>query len=125
MAVTGFKELLARSDSSGSRSTILKPITWFISILIVGFTTLVEIKASQWIVALFFLLIIVTVGVFFYAYIYCLHKDRDALRSEKFTIQKMAIEKGFVGDDISGIFSSDEKKSLGTGESSNKSQESQ
>ena len=29
--------------------------------------------------------------------------DRDSLRSEKFTIQKLAIEKGIMGDDVTGI----------------------
>ena len=36
-------------------------------------------------------------------YIYCLINDRDSLRSEKFTIQKLAIEKGIMGDDVTGI----------------------
>ena len=35
--------------------------------------------------------------------IYCLINDRDSLRSEKFTIQKLAIEKGIMGDDVTGI----------------------
>jgi len=38
------------------------------------------------------------------AYTYCLVKDREALRSEKYTIQKLAIEKGFIGDSITGVF---------------------
>lgn len=37
------------------------------------------------------------------AYIYCLATDKDALRSETYTIQKMAIEKGFVGDSLIGV----------------------
>lgn len=39
--------------------------------------------------------------------LFCLHilfdNDRDSLRSEKFTIQKLAIEKGIMGDDVTGI----------------------
>jgi hypothetical protein len=31
-------------------------------------------------------------------------KDRDALRSETYIIKKLAIEKGYIGDDISGLF---------------------
>ena len=41
------------------------------------------------------------------AYVYCLVTDRDALRSETYTIQKMAIEKGFVGDSLTGVLSLD------------------
>ena len=38
------------------------------------------------------------------AYIHCLHTDKDALRSESYSIQKLAIQKGFVGDSTAGIF---------------------
>jgi len=44
--------------------------------------------------------------VFFGAYLYCLFADRDALRSETYSIQKLAIEKGFIGDSIIGILDS-------------------
>ena len=37
------------------------------------------------------------------AYIYLLIADRDALRSETFSLSKLAIEKGLVGDNISGL----------------------
>ena len=45
----------------------------------------------------------IMLAVFFFVYIYCLINDRDSLRSEKFTIQKLAIEKGIMGDDVTGI----------------------
>ena len=32
--------------------------------------------------------------------------DKDALRSEKFTIQKLAIEKGLYGDSLTGTLDS-------------------
>jgi hypothetical protein len=35
-------------------------------------------------------------------------KDRDSLRSERYSIQKLAIEKEIVGDNISGVLSIDE-----------------
>jgi hypothetical protein len=44
----------------------------------------------------------ITMALYLIAYLYCLFNDRDALRSETYSIQKMAIEKGFVGDDLSG-----------------------
>ncbi len=36
------------------------------------------------------------------AYVFFALTDKDALRSEKFFLQKMAIEKGFIGDDLTG-----------------------
>jgi len=36
--------------------------------------------------------------------------DKDALRSERYSLQKMAIERGLVGDDSRGLFEQSEKK---------------
>jgi hypothetical protein len=41
------------------------------------------------------------------AYGYCLVNDRDALRSETYSIQKLAIEKGYIGDSTVGILRKD------------------
>ena len=104
MGIDTIKELFERSDSNGSKSTILKPITWLLSILISGIIILVRVQAPNWTVVLFSIIVGFTIVIFFFAFIYCLFYDRDALRSEKFSIQKMAIEKGLYGDNISGTF---------------------
>lgn len=41
--------------------------------------------------------------VFLGAYIYLLLRDPDALRSEEFSLNKMALEKGLVGDSTHGF----------------------
>ena len=38
-----------------------------------------------------------------FAYVFCLFKDRDALRSESFSLRKMEIEKGLYGDSDMGL----------------------
>ena len=40
---------------------------------------------------------------YFVAFSYCLVKDRDALRSETYSLHKIAIEHGLVGDSITGV----------------------
>ena len=105
MALTGIKELFERSDASGSKSTILKPLTWFLSVLIGGIILIIRIEAPLWLIIFFASIILTTMILFFFAYIYCLFKDRDALRSEKYSIQKLALEKGIYGDNLSGILS--------------------
>jgi len=42
-------------------------------------------------------------AVFLGAYVYLLLKQPDALRSEQFTLSKLAIEKGMVGDSVAGM----------------------
>lgn len=107
-----FKELLERSDSSGSKSTILKPLAWFLSVFIGGMVLLIRVNAPSWTIIFFSIIIGLGISIFCFAFIYCLFKDRDALRSEKYSIQKMAIEKGVYGDNIVGLIHSNEPKAL-------------
>ncbi|MEQ8244578.1 hypothetical protein [Fulvivirga sp.] len=104
MAIEIIKELLQRSDTSGSKSTILKPLTWFIVVIISGIILLQIYDSPNWIVVMFAVILVVAILIFFFAYIYCLFTDKDAIRSEKYSIQKMAIEKGIFGDSNSGVF---------------------
>ena len=98
------KALLSQSDASGSKSTILRPLTWFIGILFVILITLFKIQAPDWICYILTAIIVATVLLFGFAYVYCLFNDRDALRSESFTIRKMEIEKGMLlGDSSTGL----------------------
>ena len=46
----------------------------------------------------------VTLVLYLIIYILAFRKDPELLRSEKHSIQKLAIEKGFVGDSLQGIF---------------------
>ncbi len=93
-----FEQALAK----GSKSTILKPLGWMMAICISATLTSAHFSLSEWIVYLFAGFSCITMVLYLIAYLYCLAKDRDALRSETYSIQKMAIQKGFVGDDISG-----------------------
>jgi hypothetical protein len=44
---------------------------------------------------------------YLFAYFFLLVKDRDALRSERFQLSKMAIERSIVGDSIEGFIDPD------------------
>lgn len=123
MGITEIKELFERSDASGSRSTILKPLTWFLSLIIGGFVLLIKLNAPNWTVILFAIVVCISVFIFFFAYVYCLFKDRDALRSEKYSIQKMAIEKGIIGDNITGIINESKMIKIESSDLSNQSEE--
>ena len=94
---------MVRSDNSGEKSTILKPLTWLISILLASMILGNYFELPKWILIMFAIIVGIIIILFIVSYIYCLFNDRDALRSEKFSIQKMAIEKGVYGDSISGI----------------------
>nr|WP_321357329.1 hypothetical protein [uncultured Draconibacterium sp.] len=100
------KELLLQTGASGAKSTILKPLSWIISILIIGIVLLVQVQGPRWSIAAGAICVGICILLYLATYIYCLFTDKDAIRSEKFSIQKMAIEKGVYGDSNAGILGS-------------------
>ncbi|ENG7518035.1 hypothetical protein ABVD55_001180 [Vibrio harveyi] len=67
----------------------------------VGGSTYAE--TDRWLLILLATLTVVSVILYVFAYIYFMFKNPDALRSEKFNIEKMAIQKGIVGDSQLGV----------------------
>ena len=59
--------------------------------------------APRPVVALFGLLCSVAFLIECGAYLYLLRHDRDALRSERFSLEKLRIQKGLMGDSVSGF----------------------
>jgi len=96
--------LLRQATSHGTRSTVLRPLGWLIGILSALLTAAIRFEAPTWMGASIVVFLGLSVCLYLGAYTYCLVKDREALRSEKYTIQKLAIEKGFIGDSITGVF---------------------
>lgn len=102
------RAFLHQNLAKGSRSTVLKPLGWMITICISATLYAAFLNLNVWIVSLFAVFCGLTMLLYLGAYIYCLLNDKDALRSETYTIQKMAIEKGFIGDSLTGILPANE-----------------
>ena len=47
-----------------------------------------------------------------FRFMFCLFKDRDALRSERFSLRKMEIEKGLYGDSDLGLIQRSERETV-------------
>src|SRR6266478_5387534 len=88
--------------SHSSRSTVLKPLGWIISILSASTISSFSFGAPMWIGTMFGTFSGLSMLLYLVAYVFFALTDKDALRSEKFFLQKMAIEKGFIGDDLTG-----------------------
>jgi hypothetical protein len=56
-----------------------------------------------WASIVFFTFTGLSVLLYLIAYIVLMVRDPYALRSERYSIQKMAIEKGLIGDDLHGL----------------------
>ena len=102
------KALFHQTTAYGTRSTVLNPLGWFISILLIGTIASFYYKLPTWIGIALAIITFSSTFIYLICYIYCMVKDRDALRSEKFSIQKLLIEKGFFGDDIQGLIKKEE-----------------
>lgn len=96
--------LLQRALAQGSRSTVLNPLAWLIGICAVASIAAFSCKSPAWLGIMFGGLAGISIILYLVAYIYFGLTDKDALRSERFSIQKMAIQKGFIGDNLTGYF---------------------
>ena len=70
-------------------------------------------NAPMWTDALLGVLLCCCVTLYLIGYIYFAVKNPDALRSERFTLSKMAIEKNLIGDNIFGLLEVEEAENLG------------
>ena len=100
-----FWSMLHQALASGSRSTVLKPLGWLVALTLTGAIGAFRLTATPWFSNTLGALCLLSIGLYFAAYIYFAITDKDALRSEKYSIQKMAIQKGFIGDDQTGYIS--------------------
>ncbi len=98
--------LLREHAASGKRSTAMQPLLWLIALLCAACIGAARVNAPFWLTALIGTAVAASVGVALCAYVFFMIKDPDALRNESFVIRKMEIERGIVGDDIAGEFSS-------------------
>lgn len=105
---------MSQAFSSASRSTALQPLVWLSALLIFGFLIALRYDLPTWGVVFLACLAAVAIVIFLGSYIYFMFKNPDALRSEKYTLSKMAIEKNLIGDDVSGLIEVMPEKSTPT-----------
>jgi hypothetical protein len=62
------------------------------------------LNSPSWVGITLVVLSVLSALLYLMAYVYFMFKDRDALRSERYSIQRLAIEKGLIGDSLYGLF---------------------
>ena len=78
-------------------------MAWLVGLLLTSLVLAITAKAESWVVVSLLASVGITVGLYMGAYVFCLVVDRDALRSERYTLHKMAIEAGVYGDNKTGL----------------------
>lgn len=94
--------LFQRALASGSRSTVLNPLAWLIGLCASASIASFHYGTPSWLGTMFGVLSGLSIVLYLASYVFFGATDKDALRSEKFSIQKLAIQKGFIGDDQVG-----------------------
>jgi len=97
-----------------SRSDVLKPLAWLVGILATATIAALFSRPPDWVLVALVVALLGSTILYGMAYVFCLFADRDALRSEKYSLHKMAIEHGLIGDSSSGIFETGETVQMGS-----------
>lgn len=96
--------LREQMNATLTRSDVLRPLH-FLLLLVGGITaTALWVRAPEWALIALFLGLGAAVLAEIVAYFFCLFVDRDALRSERYSLEKMAIEHHLLGDSSAGTF---------------------
>src|SRR5260370_42372657 len=98
------RALFQPMGATGSTSTILRQLGVALSMLLSATILAFYLHLPLLLGIVFAIFTGITLALYLFTHIYCLFKDPELLRSEKHSIQKLAIEKGFVGDSLQGVF---------------------
>ena len=98
-----FHSFLQRANADGSRSTAMTDLRWFLAILVFGLLAAFKYNAPVWILVVLAVLLVSAVLLFMGMYVFFAVRSPDLLRSEKFTLSKMAIEHTLKGDNLAGF----------------------
>ncbi len=99
-----FRSLLQQATAQGSRANALNPLAWAFGMSLSALLVAARISAAPtWLLVLLGIAVGGTGIAFLVAYFILLFVDRDALRSERFTLSKLAIEKSVTGDSLRGF----------------------
>lgn len=91
-----------QSKASGSRSDVLRVLIWPGAILATLLSASFFGRAPEWITIATFVALVIVFAVYLIAFVVLLFTNPDALRSERFQIEKMAIERGIYGNNLIG-----------------------
>jgi hypothetical protein len=95
--------LMQHAEAGGSRSTVLKPVGGMLAIFVSATLLAFYFKLPNLVGTILLICMSISALLYIFSYIFFMFKDKDALRSEKFFLEKMALEKGLIGDNIHGL----------------------
>ena len=103
------RSFLQQATAQGSRSTALNPLGWALTIVFSAMIGAGVAHLPGWVMIMLGVFEGLLVVAYVAAYFFLLLRDRDALRSERFQLSKMAIERSITGDNIAGFLEPDQR----------------
>ena len=95
--------LLNHASVDGSKSTVLKPLGWALVMIFPTIIASAYLKVDEWITIMFSISFGLILFMYLSSYVYFMLTDSDALRSEKYSLKKMEIQKTLIGDSDRGM----------------------
>ncbi len=105
-------ELREQMSAELTRSDVLRALIWPNAGLLLAFTAAISAHAPNWCLVVVAGMLGVFMLLYAVAYVFFALTDPDALRSEKYKLQKIAIEKGLFGDSLTGLKQIDESPTV-------------
>lgn len=103
MALPWLSSIFMHNQMDGRRSSALTPLLWLVMLLVVLTSVVAGFRSGPiWIVEAAVALIVFVVVAILVAYFLFAVRNPDLLRSEHYSLSKMAIQQGMKGDSISG-----------------------
>lgn len=94
---------IAQQIGGGSRTDVLRALVWPNAMLLAALVSAAIKSAPTFLLVILSVLLVVFMLLYAGAYILFGIQDPNLLRSERYNIEKMAIEKGILGDSMMGI----------------------
>ena len=98
-----FRQFFEGASTKEVRSTALHSLQWGMGLLLSGIPVALFAGSPKWLLIVLASCLGIMFLTFIGSYLFLLAKDRDALRSEQFSLSKMAMEKGLIGDNVTGL----------------------
>lgn len=97
------RQLLDRASTDVRRSSALHPLQWMMAIISTALLVAISQEAETWLLIVIGSMISVLLVFYCVMYCYLARKKPDSLRSEWYSLQKMQIERNYLGDDRTAL----------------------
>ena len=94
---------IAQNTAGRSRTDVLRALVWPNALLLTALVAAASKNAPMFILILLSIMLVLFMLLYAAAYIFFGLKDPNLLRSERFNIEKLAIEHGVYGDSLRGL----------------------